>query len=192
MRLRSLAPLAAASPRRFLIALGALLIASAVVVGSGASFNSTSANPGSLITTGSIVVTDSLAGQSILNLHAVAPGATRSGTVDITNGGNVSATFTLAEANLVNVPASPALSAKLTLLVKDLGDPSCTVSCPPAVTVYTGTLGSMGTMPLGTFAAGATHRYSFSVTFPDGGSGGADNSYGGASTTVDFRWTATQ
>jgi hypothetical protein len=192
MRLHSLAPLAAASPRRLLIALGALLISTAVVIGSGASFNSTSANPGSLITTGSIVVTDSLAGQSILNLHAVAPGATSSATVDITNGGNVPATLTLAEANLINAPTSPALSAKLTLLVKDLGAPSCTVSCPGAVTVYTGALGSMGTMPLGTFAAGATHRYSFSVSFPDGGSGGADNAYGGASTTVDFRWTATQ
>jgi hypothetical protein len=192
MRLRSLASLAAVSPRRFLIALGALLISAAVAVGSGANFNATSANPGSLITTGSIVVTDSRAGQSILHLSSVAPGATSSGTVDITNGGNVAATLALAEGNLINVPASPALSAKLTLLVKDLGDPSCVVSCPAAVTVYTGTLGSMGTISLGTFAAGATHRYSFSVTFPDGGSGGADNPYGGASTTVDFRWTATQ
>ena len=50
----------------------------------------------------------------------------------------------------------------------------------------------MGTLTLGTFAAGATHQYKFSVTFPDGGSNGADNAYGGATTTVDYLWTATQ
>ena len=29
---------------------------------------------------------------------------------------------------------------------------------------------------LGTFAAGVTHRYQFTVNFPDSGTGGADNS----------------
>ncbi len=192
MRLHSLPSLAAASPRKLLIALGALLVSSAVAIGSGANFNSTSANPGSLITTGTIVVTDSLAGQSILDLNAVKPGATTSGALNITNGGDVPASLTLAPANLVNLPASPALSSKLTLQVQDLGDPTCTVSCPAAVTLYSGTLGSMGTLTLGTFAAGATHGYTFTVTFPDGGSGGADNAYGGASTRVDYQWTATQ
>jgi hypothetical protein len=60
------------------------------------------------------------------------------------------------------------------------------------VTLYSGALGSMGTLALGTFAAGATHRYTFAVTFPDGGSNGADNAYGGAITTVNYVWTATQ
>ena len=60
------------------------------------------------------------------------------------------------------------------------------------MTVYSGTLGSMGTLTLGTFAAGATHQYPFTVTLPDGGSNGADNAYGGATTTVDYVWTATQ
>lgn len=192
LHLRSLPSLAAASPRKLLIALGALLISSVVAVGSGANFNSSSANPASLITTGTVVVTDSLAGQSILSLSAIKPGATSSGPVNIQNGGNVPASLTLAQANLVNLPASPAFSSKLTLQVQDLGDPACTVSCPNPVTVYSGALGSMGTHALGTFAAGATHRYTFSVTFPDGGSGGADNAYGGASTTVDYQWTATQ
>ncbi len=50
----------------------------------------------------------------------------------------------------------------------------------------------MGTLPLGSFVAGATRRYAFSVTFPDGGSGGADNAYGGATTSVGYLWTATQ
>jgi hypothetical protein len=192
MRLRSLPSLAAASPRRLLIALASLLISSAVAVGSGANFNATSANPGTLITAGTLVVTDSHPGQAILSMSAVKPGTTTTGSVDIENGGSIPATFTLASTNLVNTPATPPLSGELTLQVQDLGDPSCTVSCPAARTVYSGALGSMGTLPLGSFVAGATRRYAFSVTFPDGGSGGADNAYGGATTSVGYLWTATQ
>jgi spore coat-associated protein N len=183
---------ASASPRKLLVAFGALLIAAAVAVGSGANFNSTSTNPGSIISAGKIVVTDSLAGTSILNATALKPGATTSGTVDVTNGGNVPATFTLTPTNLVDVPASPPLSSKLTLQVQDLGNPSCMTSCPAAVTIYSGAVAGMGTLALGTFQAAATHRYAFAVTFPDGGSNGADNAYGGAKTTVDYKWTATQ
>jgi spore coat-associated protein N len=192
MRVLSLSSVATASPRRWLIALAGLMIASVVAIGSGANFKSTSANPGSLITTGTILVTDSLAGQSVLNVSLMKPGGSTSGNVTIENGGNVPARFTLAKANLADTPASPALSAKLTIQIQDLGDPSCTSGCPAAVTVYSGTLGSMGALPLGTFAAGATHQYRFTVTFPNGGSDGADNAYGGASTRVDYTWTATQ
>jgi hypothetical protein len=120
------------------------------------------------------------------------PGGSSSGTVNIQNGGNVPATFTLASANLVDTPASPAFSAKLTLQVQDLGDPSCTRACPAPATVYSGTLGSMATLALGTFASGAVHQFKFAVSWADGGAGGADNAYGGASTRVDYRWTATQ
>jgi spore coat-associated protein N len=175
-----------------LIAFAGLLISAAVAAGSGANFNSTSANPGTLITTGTIVVTDSHSGQAILNMNAVKPGTTTTGSVDIKNGGSVLASFTLAPINLVNTPASPPLSAKLMLQVQDLGDPACTVSCPAVATVYSGALGSMGSLSLGTFAAGATHRYVFTVTLPDGGPGGADNAYGGAATSVGYLWTATQ
>lgn len=184
--------LATASPRRLLIALGALVSASAVAIGSGANFNASSTNPATLISAGTIVVTDSLAGQSILAVNPIKPGGSMSATVNVQNGGTAPAAFVLAKANLVNTPASPGLSTKLTLVVQDLGDPACTVSCPAAVTMYSGTLGSMGTLALGTFTAGAKHQYKFSVTFPDGGADGADNAYGGALTTVSYVWTATQ
>ena len=175
-----------------LIALGGLVAASAVAVGSGANFNATSANPRAFISSGTIVVTDSLAGQSIVSVNPLKPGGSTSGTVNIQNGGTAPAGFTLTKANLVNTPTSPALSSKLTLVVQDLGDPTCSTSCPAAVTMYSGILGTMGTLTLGTFAAGAKHQYKFSVTFPDGGANGADNAYGGAITTVDYLWTATQ
>jgi spore coat-associated protein N len=190
--LRSVLSLASASPRRLLIALGALVAASAVAVGSGANFNASSANPGTLISAGTIVVTDSLAGHAILAVSPIKPGGSMSATVDVQNGGTAPAGFVLTKTNLVNTPASPGLSTKLTLIVQDLGNPACTVSCPPAVTMYSGILGSMGSLTLGTFAAGSKHQYKFSVTFPDGGANGADNAYGGALTTVSYVWTATE
>ena len=52
-------------------------------------------------------------------------------------------------------------------------------SCPADSTVYSGTIGGMGSTSLGTFAAGETHRYQLAVTFPDGGTNGADNSLPG-------------
>lgn len=182
----------AASPRRLLIALGGLVISAAVAAGSGANFASSSASPGNLITTGTIVVTDSAAGQSVLSVSPFKPGGSSTATVTITNGGNVPAQLTVATANLIDTPATPPFSAKLHLQVVDLGDPSCTGSCPGPATVYTGSVGSMATVALGSFAAGGVHQYQFTVTYPDGGPNGADNAYGGASTRVDYRWTATQ
>ena len=52
--------------------------------------------------------------------------------------------------------------------------------CPAAVQVYTGTMYAMpASITLGAFAASATHRYQFTVNFPDSGTGGADNAYQG-------------
>jgi hypothetical protein len=181
----------AASPRRLLVVLGGLTIATATAAGSSANFDSTSANPGTLITAGTVVVTDSAAGASILTTTLMKPGGSASGAVNIKNGGNIPAAFTLAKAGLSDTPASPALSGKLELEVRDLGDPACASSCPAPVTVYTGTLGSMGTLSLGAFAAESTHRYTFTVSFPEGVNG-ADNAYEGATTRVEYVWTATQ
>ena len=70
----SLSSLAAALRAGCLIVLGGLLVAIAVAVGSGANFNSTRPIPARLITTGTVVVTDSLAGQSILTVNVMKPG----------------------------------------------------------------------------------------------------------------------
>ena len=101
-------------------------------------------------------------------------------------------TFTLAHTVAVDTPVSPGLSKKLILTISDLGDPTCVTGCPAAAQLYTGTMFAMpATIALGTYAPGATHRYQFVVSFPDGGTGGADNAYQGASTTVDYDWSST-
>lgn len=181
-----------ASPRKVLLALGVLLVAAAVAIGSGANFNSTSANPSNVFTAGTISHSNSKANAAILTASNMVPGNTTNGTVDIKNTGSAAGTFTLAHTAPVDTPASPGLSKKLNLTITDQGDPNCTTSCPAAVQVYSGTIYAMGaTTALGSFAAGATHRYVFSVNFPDGGAGGADNAYQGASTTLEYDWSST-
>jgi hypothetical protein len=179
-----------ANPRKLLGGLGALMVATALAVGSGANFNSTSANPSNVFSAGAMAQTNSKTNAAILTASKMRPGDTSTGTVDIKNSGDVGGVFSLAKSNVVDTPASPGLSTKLTLNVEDLGDPTCTVSCPAAVSKYNGAISAMGTIAMGTYAASEAHRYRFTVTFPDGGTGGADNAYGGASTTSDFTWTS--
>jgi spore coat-associated protein N len=181
-----------ASPRKVLLAFGGLLVAAALAVGSGANFNSTSANPSNVFTAGTISHSNSKGNAAILTAANMIPGGTSTGTVDIKNTGSASGTFTLAHTGAVDTPASPGLSKKLNVTVSDLGDPSCVTSCPAAVQLYTGTMFAMpATIALGTYVAGATHRYQFTVNFPDGGTGGVDNAYQSASTTVEYDWSST-
>jgi spore coat-associated protein N len=181
-----------ASPRKVLLAFGGLLIAAALAVGSGANFNSTSANPSNVFTAGTISHSNSKASAAILTASNMIPGGTSTGTVDIKNTGSASGTFTLAHTVAVDTPVSPGLSKKLILTISDLGDPTCVTGCPATTQLYTGTMFAMpATIALGTYAPGATHRYQFVVSFPDGGTGGADNAYQGAATTVEYDWSST-
>jgi spore coat-associated protein N len=180
------------SPGALLLALGTIGLAAALTVGSGANFTSTTANPSNIFTAGTLTHSNSKAGAAILTGSNMRPGDTASGTVDIKNTGTLSGVFTLAKTVTADTtaPANP-FATKLTVVITDQGDPACVSSCPAPVAVYSGTVSGMGTVALGTYAAGATHRYSFVVTFPDGGANGADNVYQAASTTVTYTWTAT-
>jgi spore coat-associated protein N len=183
------------SPRKVLFAFGALTVAAALAVGSGANFNSTSANPNNVFTAGTISSSNSKPNAAILTASNIVPGNTATGSVDIKNTGSANGTFTLSAAPPVDTagaPGGPRLSKKLTLTIVDQGDPTCTTACPAPVTLYTGTIFAQpATIALGAFPAGATHRYVFTMTFPDGGTSGADNAYQGASTSVDYNWFST-
>ena len=180
------------SPGALLLGLGTIGLAAALTIGSGADFTSTSANPSNIFTAGTLTHSNSKAGLAILTATNMRPGDTASGTVDIKNTGSLSGTFSLAKTVTADTtaPANP-FATKLTVVITDLGDPACVVACPGPVPVYSGTVGGMGAQALGAFAAAATHRYSFVVTFPDGGPNGADNVYQAASATVTYTWTAT-
>ena len=177
------------SPRKLMVAMGMLLAAAAVAVGSGADFNSTSANPSNVLSAGNIAQSNSKGGAAILTASLPKPGATTTGTVDIKNTGDIAGTFTLAKSNVVDTPATPAFSAKLKLDIDDMGDPACTVACPAAINKYSGTVGAMGTIALGSFAAAEAHQYRFTVTFPNG-TPATDNVYKSAAMSVQYDWTS--
>lgn len=175
--------------RRLLLGLAALLFATAIATGSGANFNAVSANKDNVIRAGIVSFTTSATGSAALAVTGLAPGRSETDTVDVVNGGDLTATFVLAASSVVDQPASPPLSGKLDLVVKDLGDPDCTSSCPADATIYSGKLGALGRATLGAWAPGTTHRVAFTVSMPDGGSG-AENAYQSARTTLDLTWTA--
>lgn len=179
-----------ASPRKVLAALFVVLAAAGIAVGSGANFNSATANPSNSFSSGTLSQSNSKANQAILTASGLKPGGSANGVVDITNTGSVAGAFTLTKSTPTDTPASPPLSAKLTVVITDQGDPDCRRSCPAASTVYSGTLAGMGAISLGTFAAEQQKRYQFVVTFPDSGTQGGDNAYQGASTSVDYTFTA--
>src|ERR1700684_2966653 len=96
-----------ASPRKVLLAFGGLLIAAALAVGSGANFNSTSANPSNVFTAGTISHSNSKASAAILTASNMLPGGSTTGTVDIKNTGSATGVFTLAHQTPVDTPTSP-------------------------------------------------------------------------------------
>jgi spore coat-associated protein N len=176
------------SPLKLVSALFVLSLAAMMAVASGASFTSTSANAGNIVTAGNLTHSNSKSG-AILNVSGLKPNQSDSGTVDIGNTGDTAGVFTLSKSNLLDSDSGSPLSTKLDLVVEDLGDPAA-----PAAPVqkYSGKLGAMGALALGTWTSGEAHRYKFTVTFPDGGTPSGptsgDNAYKGDNVTVDYNW----
>ena len=189
------------SPRSVLGAAAALTVAGAVVVGSGASFTSVSANPGNAFTAGTLTHLNSKAGALIVTASNMKPGDTATvGVVDITNNATLPSTFSLSKTLTTNTPGANggALGAILNVKIDDCGVPEAGVLCttPNATVPYDGGVTSMGTISLGTFAAGAAKRYRFTVSFPDGGlpatATTGDNAFQGSLATVKYDWSGTQ
>jgi spore coat-associated protein N len=183
----------ASHPRRTLGVLATALLAVGVAVGSGANFTAESANAGNLVSAGTLSVSGPAT--AILNATNLKPGDTSVSTADIQNTGSLAGTFKLVASDIVDTVGDVAPKSKLsdtaTLTVKDCGlftgatPPSCTGATQKA----SGLLSTLTSVGLGSFAAGARHRYEMTVTFPDGGAG-ADNGYQGASLTAALTFSA--
>jgi hypothetical protein len=183
-----------ASPRKLVSALFILSLAAMMAVASGASFTSTSANAGNIVTAGNLSHSNSKDPGAILSVSKLFPGQSSTGFTDIKNTGDVPGVFTLTESNIQDLPASPAFSGKLKLTINDLGNPASPAAPSLANQLYSNTLSSMGPLSVGTLAPNERHRYLFTVTFPDGGKPTSattgDNVFQDASTQVDFNWEA--
>ena len=181
----------AANPRLALGALVTLLLAAGAVVGSGADFTATSANPANTFSSGTLTIGNSNAGTAILSASNMRPGdPAQAGTVDIENTGSLSGAFTLVRGTVTNSDNANPLATKLNVTVVDCG--TFTGATPPAcgdgddANEYTGTLAAMGTTALGTYNAGVKHRYRFTVALDSS----AGNPYQGDSATVGFDFNA--
>ena len=103
-----------ASPQKMVGVLFALLLAAMMAVGSGANFNSTSANPGNVITAGTLLHTNSKQGSAILTVDKLKPGGSDEGTVQIANTGNIDGVFSVAR-TITSDPTGFAAHLKLTI-----------------------------------------------------------------------------
>ena len=186
----------AGQPKLALGALLTLLLAAAAVVGSGADFTASSANPANTFSAGTLSMINSKDGVAVLSASNMRPAdPAQVGTVDIQNSGSLSGAFTLSRGTPVDSDAANPMSAKLNVTVVDCGAfagataPTCGDS--DDTSRYSGTLAAMGTAGhaiggLGTFAAAEKHRYRFTV----GLDASAGNVYQGDSSTVQFDFNA--
>ena len=184
-------------PRLALGALLTLLLAAAAVVGSGADFTASSANPANTFASGTLTILNSKEGTAVLTASNLKPGgAAATGTVDIQNTGSLAGAFTLSRTTPVDSDAVNPLSAKLNVTVVDCGTfvgataPLCTDG--DEVTKYSaGTLAQMGgaghlISALGNYAANDKHRYQFTVALDSS----ATNVYQGDTSSVEFDFNA--
>ena len=184
-------------PKLALGALLTLLLAAGAVVGSGADFTASSANPSNTFAAGTLSIVNSKDGVAVLtasNMRPAGPAAT--GTVDIENSGSLSGAFTLSRTAPVDSDGTNPLSGKLNIEVVDCGTfvgavaPVCG-NGDDVVKFTGGTIAQMGTGgyaidALGTYAAGAKHRYEFTVQLD----GSANDNYQGDTSSVEFDFNA--
>ena len=187
----------ASRPKRTLGALAVVLAAVGITVGSGANFTASQANAGNVFTTGSLSVGDSASG-AFMETGLMVPGNTRTGTVDISNTGDVPGNFGYTQT--IAPGSSAALAAVLKERVLDCGivdathNPDCVTG---ASEVYpnggpTTNLPSNFGGSLGTWAKGETHRFKFIVSLPQatGNKDASNNPLEGQTVTVDLGWSA--
>ena len=179
-------------PRLALGALLTLLLAAAAVVGSGADFTASSANPSNTFASGTLTIVNSNEGTAVLTASGLRPGGSpATGTVDIENSGSLSGAFTVSRSTPVDSDSGNPLSGKLNLTVVDCGTfvggtaPTC--GDGDDAPKYSGTIAAMtGNRALGTYAGGEQHRYEFTVALD----GTATNAYQGGTSSVEFDWNA--
>jgi hypothetical protein len=173
-----------ASPARLVLALFALMLAAAMAVGSGANFNATSANPGNLVTAGILDHANNKDGAAVLAVTGMVPGQTRTGTVALSNTGDVPGRFSVRASGASATPND--FDDKLELKIENTTD---------GVTVFGGNGAAAkklseftAAVDAGTWNPGVSKTYTFTVSWPDGGANGADNAYQGATTSLDLDW----
>jgi spore coat-associated protein N len=120
----------------------------------------------------SFTMSNSKDGATIFTASNTKPGDSTAGSVTIGNTGSRAGSFFLSRSNL----SGSLLANQLDLTIDNSGTP-----------IYSGKLGAMGTIALGTFQPGESHTYNFTATLPSS----SDNTFENASMSVEYDWSAT-
>lgn len=153
------------------LALVALALGSAMF--SGASFTSKSANKATLAA-GSVQLSSSLPNQAIVSATGMEPGSSREGTIKIGNEGDVAGTVTLKANGLTGTVLASVVDLKIDDVTSGTSQK------------WSGKLGSFTSLALGSFAAGSSRSYRFTLSWP---STSNSPSLQGATTSLSFEWS---
>ena len=171
-----------ASPQKMVGILFALLLASMLAVGSGANFNSTSANAGNVVAAGTLDHEPGTTG-AFLSISNIKPGETKSGTITMENIGSVDGLMAVGGEVVTDStgPADPFAERLNLVITNGAGDE-----------LYNGLLSDLeadGPSTQSDLASGDTDTYTFDVEFLEGGApNGSDNLYQGADVEAQFDW----
>jgi spore coat-associated protein N len=144
------------------------------------------------LASGTLSLSNSLNGATVLSAQNLKPGESRSGQVTIANTGTLGGAFSLTQSNLADTPGPHGgrLSDGLQLSVQQISNGGSTVS-----SVYSGAMSGLGSRQLGTLAAGEPRTYRFTTSLPDSGHplgpGLGDNVFQRSAVRADYVWTAT-
>jgi len=169
--------------RKILVPLATVLAASAVAVGSGATFTSQTGNTVSAVTSGTLTQSNSKDGKAIFTLTNMKPGDTLTGSLTLTNTGSLPATFSLTETSSTNGFGSLGTPA-----VNDL---SLMISEPSGAPVYSGDFGGLADgvkNTLGVWQPNEAHTYVFTVKL----SQDAPNADQGKTASASYAWDSVQ
>jgi hypothetical protein len=139
---------------------------------------------------GELHVTNSRDGQAIFQAQGLSPGESVTGTVQLSNTGDLTGDLGFQQLDVQDQPGANGgrLSDAVHLDVEDVTGGS-------VVPVFAGQLGSFQNRALGSIAPGEARTYRFTASLPDGGAPpsptSGDNAYAGSALTVRYLWTAT-
>ena len=139
---------------------------------------------------GELHVTNSRDGQAIFQAQGLSPGESVTGTVQLSNTGDLTGDLGFQQLDVQDQPGTNGgrLSDAVHLDVDDVTGGS-------DVPVFAGQLGSFQASSLGSIAPGEARTYRFTASLPDGGAPpsptAGDNAYAGSALTVRYLWTAT-
>lgn len=160
--------------RKVLVPLATMLVAGAVAVGSGATFTSQSAHAVS-VTAGTLHHANTNNGQT-LTIAKIKPGDTKTGTLTITNDGNIDSTATLQETADTSAFTAGDLTLKIT---------------KGTTVLYSGNFGALDNstkLDLGALPVGASTTVTFAVSMPST----AGNENQAKTATASYQYVTTQ